>query len=819
MHRRYSAPLPGAVVFWTLLASATIARAQTLTWGVNGVGGSGNWDTTTADWFNGSQNVAWASGGNAIFAGASGGTVSSFSPGPVVTSMTFNTPGYVIQGGQIESSTSGLIVTANVDATISSTLNRSVTAGNSLTKNGPAALIQNGTNFLGTVQVNQGELRIIGSSNLGFSTVVLADAPGVVITFAPTGSLTFAGLLSGGGTMGGVIRPDDQPRTVTLESTSTTTSTSGVVFGGVLEDNGSGVLAMAFNSGLATQALTNVNTYSGPTTVGGGTLIFSGNGTALNSSSFSISRSATLSLDDSSTVVADRLSDTSPISVESGAIQLKGNNSVPIEEKSGRLTITGIPTVTVTQPGNAATQLTFAGLQRNGHATLTVSGPGVEFVGISNGASGIALPFITFGNNWATVGADGRLAPLTSYASDINSGATTDNVKLTAGTTALAAVTTRGSLYLQNNNTTAGQTLDLSGQNLELTSGGILSNGLGASTVQNGNLSTASQEMVVTANNNLTIQSAVVDSNGSTALTKTGPGTLTLSGANTYTGSTAIMQGTLVVSSDSNLGLGSTIDLSGGTLKAAGNFSSAKGITKTTVSIGGINTAGFNVAFSGPVTDLNKSGLGTLTLASPVVGNMSVAAGTLALPNVTSGAVVILGGTLQASGTLTLLADSSSNINPTPVLDLGGPAAAQLTTTTFRPSPNSPLSVDFGLGSGARDLWIISSGGLGPFSLNPSSLQFEFRNLGGVTTGVDYPLISYSNSAFAQPLNAFAFAPDMAAAGWSGTFTSTSSGVSVRFTSVPEPSVTALMLLQGALMIWAARRRLQKRIRRVDAAR
>ena len=133
------------------------------------------------------------------------------------------------------------------------------------------------------------------------------------------------------------------------------------------------------------------------------------------------------------------------------------------------------------------------------------------------------------------------------------------------------------------------------------------------STIQNGSLSTASQEVVVTVNNNLTIQSAVVDGNGSTALTKSGGGTLTLSGNNTYTGPTAIMQGALVVSSDSNLGLGSTIDLSGGTLKAAGNFSSSKGITKTTANSGVIDTAGFNVTFSGPAnTALGKSGLGAL---------------------------------------------------------------------------------------------------------------------------------------------------------------------------------------------------------------
>jgi hypothetical protein len=249
MHDRFIARLAVPVVFWTLLTSAAITSAQTLTWGVNGAGGSGNWDTTTPDWFNGSQNVAWPSGGNAIFAGAAGGTVSSFSPGPVVTSMTFNTPGYIIQGGQIQSSANGRTVTTNVDATISSTLSN---LSNSLVKNGPAALILNGTNNVGTVRVNEGELRITGFSSLFNSNVVLADAPGVAITFAQTSSSNSVGLLTGGGTTGGVIRPDNQPRTVTLNSTSTSASTAGVTFGGVLEDDGSGVLAMAFNSGLAT---------------------------------------------------------------------------------------------------------------------------------------------------------------------------------------------------------------------------------------------------------------------------------------------------------------------------------------------------------------------------------------------------------------------------------------------------------------------------------------------------------------------------------------------------------------------------------------
>jgi fibronectin-binding autotransporter adhesin len=205
-----------AAATMTVLLFGAVAGAQTLAWGVNGAGGSGNWDTTTANWFNGTQNVKWASGGNAIFGGASGGTVNSFFFGPVVSSITFNTPGYVIQNGYVQGGTNGLTVTTNVDATISSTLDYSVLAGNSLVKNGPAALLTGGTNFFGAVQVNQGELRTIGSSDLFFSTVNLANASGVTVTFAQTSSFADIGALTGGGNSGGVVQPNNQARTVSL---------------------------------------------------------------------------------------------------------------------------------------------------------------------------------------------------------------------------------------------------------------------------------------------------------------------------------------------------------------------------------------------------------------------------------------------------------------------------------------------------------------------------------------------------------------------------------------------------------------------------
>ena len=67
--------------------------------------------------------------------------------------------------------------------------------------------------------------------------------------------------------------------------------------------------------------------------------------------------------------------------------------------------------------------------------------------------------------------------------------------------------------------------------------------------------------------NSLTIASNIVNNTSATAFTKAGPGTLTLSGTNTYTGGTFISGGTLAVTADTNLGGAGTITINGGTLQ------------------------------------------------------------------------------------------------------------------------------------------------------------------------------------------------------------------------------------------------------------
>ena len=93
---------------------------------------------------------------------------------------------------------------------------------------------------------------------------------------------------------------------------------------------------------------------------------------------------------------------------------------------------------------------------------------------------------------------------------------------------------------------------------------------------------------------------------GTLALTKSGAGTLTLSGNNTYSGATTVSAGTLqaasatALSANSDFTVGSTLDLNGfsnsiGSLAGSGTITNS-GAAPATLSAGGDNTS---TTFSG----------------------------------------------------------------------------------------------------------------------------------------------------------------------------------------------------------------------------
>ncbi|TRW91231.1 DUF4347 domain-containing protein [Candidatus Methylobacter oryzae] len=203
----------------------------------------------------------------------------------------------------------------------------------------------------------------------------------------------------------------------------------------------------------------------------------------------------------------------------------------------------------------------------------------------------------------------------------------------------------------------AGVTLDVDsiGAPGSLTIAGNTLNLSGALTVNNG------------SGDSLTISSIIAGGLGSVA--KTGAGTLSLSGSNTYTGSTTVSAGTLSVSggaaisnfSGVTVNTGATLTLSAsetiGSLAGAGTVT----LGSNTLSAGGDNTS---TTFSGVISGtgaLTKAGSGTMTLSgnNTFTGATTVSAGTLTL-NRNGGALADAGAVTVSSGaTLTLSFDET----------------------------------------------------------------------------------------------------------------------------------------------------------------
>lgn len=119
---------------------------------------------------------------------------------------------------------------------------------------------------------------------------------------------------------------------------------------------------------------------------------------------------------------------------------------------------------------------------------------------------------------------------------------------------------------------------------------------------------------------------------GPGSLVKTGTGTLTLSGSNSY-GGTTIEQGFLAAASSSSLGTGA-LTLDGGTFRTLAAISSFGQALVLGPSSGAIDTNGFDSTFAGGMTGsgrFTKTGVGTLTLTGPssFSGGTTVDAGVL----------------------------------------------------------------------------------------------------------------------------------------------------------------------------------------------
>ena len=244
---------------------------------------------------------------------------------------------------------------------------------------------------------------------------------------------------------------------------------------------------------------------------------------------------------------------------------------------------------------------------------------------------------------------------------------------------------------------------------------------------------------VLTSTSNFDVRSGSTSAilAGSVGLDKTTGGTVTLSGANTYSGNTTINEGTLQAGATgvipNGTGKGNVVLNGGtvaGTLDVNGNDTTINGLSGTTGAVLGevvnnVNgtTKTFTVgngnasgSFAGNIKDNNNAGTGVLALTKTGTGTQ-----TLSGANTFTGATIVSGGTLEAAGAATLGSTSSVTVNTGGTLLLSGSGDRINNTASMT------------LAGGTLNLNGVSNETVGTLTLSGNSV-IDFGALGTATT-------------------------------------------------------------------------------------
>jgi autotransporter-associated beta strand protein len=357
---------------------------------------------------------------------------------------------------------------------------------------------------------------------------------------------------------------------------------------------------------------------------------------------------------------------------------------------NGSTSLTANTTIGVAAGGSLTLNSTISGgfgITEIGPGTLTLGGASANsFTGVTNVIGGtlmLAKPTFTTAISGDLHIGNGTGAPGSAVVLDVNSAQLANSASATTNVT----IQSDGILNLQNNYETIG--------NLTMT-GGTVTGGAGHYLVFNGtSISTQSSSYtaMISVNNvligsvpftvaqgttasgiDLDVSSQLVDYGPSFgafgSVTKAGPGTLRLSGNNSFSDGVALNAGTLIIANNNALGTG-TLTAGGGALAADNNgpyvVNNAISLSSTlTVSGGGSFTLAGPISGSGGLT---KAGSATLTLSGieSFTGPISINGGTLAMNTSLSGNVTnsaafaynsgTFGGRLTNLGTVVLNAD------------------------------------------------------------------------------------------------------------------------------------------------------------------
>jgi len=639
---------------------------------------------------------------------APGGLLQIDSGGVLQTSTVGGTTS--ISGGRITGNVGAELVFTTDSATQPLTVSSAIGGANLITKAGTGTLILSGFNSsTGALSLHGGILNVSGGVAIGDTQQVNLATVGAAVTLNVQSNETI-GSLNGGntGTHGGSTVALASGVTLTINQTSTLTY-SGLFTGpsdSTLVKSGSAALTYNVNGG--------TGNFTGTLRIDQGQVLLNANVANLPSVAAIILNGPTSTLQNNQDQTAsnNRINNAATVLLNNtaggaGFALNKSASTGNATEVVDALTLgAGHNVITATSAiANTVGQITFASLATTNNATALVRGLGlgnsvatqrgqIVFTTPPSGGIGttpggivgttqnlIILPYLVgdataagLGNSFVTVAGANGVRPLAAAEYDSTAAPTLNNNVRYAATTAMTQPAAINSLVLDS-----GTAINFTGTAapMEITSGAILSAGAASHSISTltglttGGAGVNPYYVYVTAPvGQLTINAPFTST---TALVKSGVGTLVLTNAGNANTSLTFNQGLVQADTLAKLGSGALNFFGGGLRWAAASTYDISART-VTVGTGGavLDTNGNDVTLAAAIGNagaggLTKNGVGSLTLgaASTFTGNSVVNAGRLILNGGTN--------TLPATGSVTLTGTSS--------FQLGGSAAADQTVT------------------------------------------------------------------------------------------------------------------------------------------